>query len=178
VISAYTPVLSETALIAYTEALFAYQVAANAVNSAVNAWATVNQAPGENVIGPNGLQPGAFNPTTGVISNNQTKQQVMFQQFFGYWNSRTLFTVQTPWAVFQNMAVEDVTPVQDETTRMVTEYSITFKMIRTTSTLTLAAPIILAGRADEQASPLNNIGTTTPTSSISLTSGLSQTGVA
>lgn len=179
VINAYTPVLSTTALIAYDEAFLLYQVGANAVNAAVSAWSSINGTNGENVISSNGLQPGAFNPATASIANNQNKQQVAFQQFYGYWKSRTLFTVQTPWAVFQNMAIENVEAIQGEDTRMITDFKVTFKMIRTTTAADTngLAPII-SGRAGQQASGLTDLGTSTPAPSISVGTGLSNMGVA
>lgn len=179
VIDAYTPDLSATALIAYDEAFLLYQVGANAVNSAVSAWSSINGTNGENVINSRGLQPGAFNPATGTISNNQTKQQVAFQQFYGYWKSRTLFTVQTPWAVFQNMAIENVEAIQGEDTTMISDFKVTFKMIRTTQAADTngLAPII-SGRAGQQASGLTDLGTSTPAPSISVGTGLSNMGVA
>lgn len=176
VISAYTPVLSETALIAYNEAFLAYQVAANVVQSAVSAWGSITGSNGENVINENGLG-SSFNSATGAISGNQTKQQVMLQQLYGYWRARTLFTVQTPWAVFQNMAISRLHAVQDEKTNTISEFELTFKMIRTAQTATtngLAG--ILDGRLGSQAAGSTNLGTQTPVSSIPVSAGLSGMG--
>ena len=179
VIDAYTPVLSETALIAYNEAFLAYQVANNAVQSAVAAWSSVTGQNGENVIGANGLSAGSFNSATGAISGNQTKQQIAFQQFYGYWRNRTLFTVQTPWAVFQNMAILRIRAIQDEKTNVITDFELTFKMIRTAQTATTPglAPI-LQGRLSSQAAGTTNLGTQTPVSSISVSDGLTGMGAA
>lgn len=177
VVSAYTPVLSATALIAYTEAFLLYQTAANAKNSAVSAWNSLSGSGGENVIGSNGLG-NSFNAATGQINNNQNKQQVMFQQFFGYYNNRTLFTVQTPWAVFQNMAIKSVNAVQDAETRVITNFKVSFKQIRfATSLLTGGNSPILQGRAAAQAAGLIDFGTTTPSPDISVGQGLSASGL-
>lgn len=179
VVSAYVPVLSLTALIAYDEAFLLYQVGRSLANSAVNTWSSINGTGDENVISAGGLQNGVFNPATGQISNIQTKQQIAFQQFYGYWRSRTLFTVQTPWAVFQNMAIENLRAIQDDQTRMITDFEITFKMIRTAKTAeTAGIDAILQGRAAQQAAGVTDLGTSTPAPSIDLTTGLSQTGVA
>lgn len=171
-IGAYTPGLSATAILAYNNAFLLYQVAQNAVNSSVAAWSSITGQDGENVIGSSGLG-NAFDASTGSIRNNQTKQQVAFQQFYGYWRSRTLFTVQTPWAVFQNMAIKRITAVQDAETKVVTSFKVSFKMVRFASTQSAAgiAPI-LQGRAAAQAAGLVDLGTSTPVSSISLTEGL------
>lgn len=174
VISAYTPVLSTTALIAYNEAFFLYQTAANAANSAISAWSSINGTGGENVIGSTGLQGDVFNASTGKISNNQNKQQVAFQQFYGYWRARTLFTVQTPWAIFQNMAIASLRAIQSPETRVITDFEVRFKMLRFAETEQNFS--IKQGRASSQASPVVDFGTTTPANSLSLNSGLASIG--
>lgn len=163
VVSAYTPALSETALLAYTQAFLLYQTANVVANSAVSSWNALAGNDGENVIGANGLGT-SFNAQTGQVTNNQNKQQVMFQQFFGYWNSRTLFTVQTPWAVFQNMAIKSVQAVQDAETRVISTFKVSFKQIRFASTETTGGQLttILHGRAATQAAVIRNLGTITP----------------
>lgn len=176
VVSAYAPVLSATALIAYSEAFLLYQTAATVANTAVSAWNTITGSGGENVIGTGGLG-GAFNAATGSISNSQNKQQVAFQQFYGYWKARTLFTVQTPWAVFQNMAIKSLRAIQDADSRVITDFEVTFKMIRTATTATSQGVAVMQGRLGTQAAGLTDLGTTTPVPSIGLTNGLSAMGV-
>ena len=170
-ISAYSPGLSVTALEAYNTAAQLYAVGQNAANSAVAAWNTVNNAisggssGGESVITSQG---------TIVLQKNQTEQQVMFQQLFGYWSNRFLFTVQTPWAVFQNMAIDDIIAVQDATTQVITDFNVIFKQIRIASTQVAGTldPTNLQNRAAYQASSVVNQGTNSPTPSIPFTSGL------
>lgn len=164
-ISAYTPSLSATALDAYNQAFQLYQVASNSANSAVAAWNSVTGTPsGESVVGSNGI----------TIYPNQTKQQLMFQQFYGYWRNRTLFTVQTPWAVFQNMAIKDLIAVQDEKTNTITDFHVTFKMIRFAQTaFSIFSSSVYQGRAALQADGVVDLGTSTPPSSTSLNSALS-----
>lgn len=172
-IGGYLPTLSETALLAYNNAFQLYQVALSAANSAVSAWQSVtglfgSTDGGESVIGSNGI----------TIQSNQTKQQVMFQQFYGYWRKRTLFTVQTPWAVFQNMAIKDLIAVQDSTTNAITDFGVTFKMIRTASTqISKFDPSTLQGRASGQSTNLVNNGVNSPVSSVGLLSRLPALGV-
>lgn len=167
VIGAYTPALTVTALIAYSEAFFLYQVASNAVDSAIAAWSSITNQ-GESVIGSNGLQ----------VSGNQTKQQVAFQTFYGYWRNRTLFTVQTPWAIFQNMAIKSVRPIQDAETNVISEFEVSFKMIRTASTFTISNnSASVDGQLKSQAAPETDLGTSSPVPSTSLSSGLSTMGV-
>lgn len=174
IISAYTPVLSVSALIAYNTAFQLYQVGQNAVNSAVSAWSSVNGTGGESVISGSSVTPINVQP-------NQTKQQLAFQQLFGYWQSRTLFTVQTPWAVFQNMAIKSMRPIQDAETMYITSFEMSFKQIRIASTSTTSGTIgsNLQGRAALQAGGVTDLGTSTPVQSTSLLSSLgSNYGVA
>lgn len=153
-ISAYEPALTTTALIAYSEAFFLYQVAANAANAAVAAWATL----------------------TG--GETQNKQQIAFQKLYGYQQERRLFTVQTPWAVFQNMALFKLRAIQDDTTNVITDFEVTFKQMRFAVTETGPAGFLnsavskFQGQAASQASKLTNLGTSAPVPSTSLASGL------
>lgn len=171
---AYTPSLTETALIAYQQAFFLYQTTANAVNSAVAAWSSVSSigssGDGQNVVSGSGIS--GFDPLTGRVSGIQNKQQIAFQQFYGYWRNRTLFTVQTPWAVFQNMAIKNLRAIQDEGTRVVSSFEVTFKMIRTASTITTGSiSNTFQGRAASQASSLVDLGTSSPAESSTTFSG-------
>ena len=126
VINAYVPVLTVSAQIAYNAALQAYQAAQLAAQSAVAAWSTIKgSADGSITIGN-----AVFAP-----QNVQTKQQIAFQSFYGYWKERRLFTVQTPWAVFQNCAIKSVRAVQGEDTRVMTEFEVTFKPINFAKTV-------------------------------------------
>lgn len=178
IVDAYVPGLSTTAMNAVNQATALYQTGANVANSAVSAWSSITGGGGENVIGSNGLQGDSFDAATGNVRNNQTKQQVMFQQFYGYWRARTLFTVQTPWAVFQNMAIKSLRAIQEPDSRVITDFEVSFKMIRTAATTTTSRLTNFQGRALSQSSALANFGTQTPTSSISLSTGLTQMGVA
>jgi hypothetical protein len=173
---AYQPALTTAAELAYAEAFQIYQVAANALNSAVSAWNNLAGGGGENVIGSNGLA-NSFNQQTGRVSNSQNKQQTAFQQFYGYWRSRTLFTVQTPWAIFQDMAIKSLRAIQDAETRMITDFEVSFKMIRRASTLRSIATTY-QGRGKTQSSSLTDQGTSTPVSSIGLGTGLAGMGIA
>jgi hypothetical protein len=154
-ITGYTPQLSETATLAYNEAFFAYQLAQSAVNSAVSAWSSLAGGEGQ-----------------------QTKQQIYFQQFYGYWKSRTLFKVQTPYGIFQDMAIQRLRAIQDDQTRTITDFEVTFKKIRTATTFLIASQISYSGRLNSQAGDLINQGTTSGTPSISMAQGLVNMGVA
>lgn len=162
-VGAYVPQLSTTALIAYNEAFQLYQVGANAVNSAVSLWSTINGSGGESVINGSGLN----------AQPSQNKQQVAFQSFFGYWNSRTLFTIQTPWAIFQDMAILTLKGIQDAETNVISEFEITFKQIRFAATQTSSqiSTVLydnnnMQGRALNQGAPVTNLGTNSLTPAV------------
>lgn len=150
----YAPQLSATAIIAYNNALLAYTVGANLINSAVSTWSSISGKGGTSVINGAGI----------TEQPNQNKQQIYFQQFYGYFQRRTLFTVQTPWAIFQDMAIQSLRSVQDAETRVITDFEITFKQMRFASTLSISAgsgtnAANLQGRLSSQAGSLVDLGT-------------------
>jgi len=134
-VSGYLPSISVTALIAYNEAVFAYNNAvslANSVGSLVSAVGNIaSGSTGQTVL--NGSGTTTFQP-------NQNQQQTAFQTFYSYWVNRVLFDVQTPYAVFTNMAIKSVRAIQGEDTRVISTFEVTFKQIRTVSTLTTTQP--------------------------------------
>jgi hypothetical protein len=160
-ISAYTPQISETAALAYANAFQLYQVGKNIVNSAVRAWSTINGSNGQTVINGSTTQAQIQAQT----SLTQTQQQIYFAQFCGYWQSRTLFTVQTPWAVFQDMIIMNLRAVQDEDTRMISTFEVQFKQMRFASTQLESTQIYdnanFQGRAGSQGASEVDLGTST-----------------
>ncbi len=168
IVSAYTPALSASALIAYNTAFQLYQTAQNAANSAVSAWTSITGTGGESVISGNYNVPVQSQP-------NQTAQQQAFQQLYGYWATRTLFTVQTPWAVFKNMAIMSMRPIQSSDDSTISDFEMSFKQIRIAQTATTGGTLgaNLQGRAASQAAPVANLGTSTPISGPTLLSSLS-----
>lgn len=157
VIGPYAPQISETAILAYNEAFFLYETAATAVNSVVSAISSINNT------SPN--SDSVINGTSLVTGNNQNKQQVMFQQFYGYWRQRTLFSVQTPWAVFNNMAIQSLRAVQDPDTRVISSFEVTFKLMRFATTATDAIQTNsndYGGRASAQSSSVVDLGLSSP----------------
>lgn len=144
VVNAYIPALSTTALLAYNTAFQAYQLASLAGSAGTAAWGAISG---------NGAQ-------------TQTKQQAAFTKFYGYYRNRTLFTIQTPWAIFQNMAIKTLRPVQDAETRMITEFQVEFKMMRFAETIsTNGLSLQFQGRAANQASLGVHTGASTGTPS-------------
>jgi len=111
----YTPELSRTAQDAYNRAKYLYDNALTISNNAVQTWESL----------------------TNVAQNKitQTKQQIAFQKFYGYWQARRLFTIQTPWAIFNNMAIESLNSVQGADTEVVSNFEVTFKKLRFSNTV-------------------------------------------
>lgn len=162
-VDAYVPALSTSALVLYNQAFQLYQIEQSVENSAVSTWDTLAGQGGESVISSSGL----------TSQPSQTKQQVAFQQFYGYWRNRTLFTVQTPWAVFQNMAIENLRAIQDAETDVITDFEVTFKMIRTAQTQTTKGfALTYQGRLNSQAASLTDQGTSTPVASLGVNTQL------
>lgn len=165
-IDSYVPGISETASLAYSEAFFLYQTAQSVAHAAVSAW---------NNLGGNGGV--SFVDSEGVLNTiaNQTQQANAFQQFYGYWALRTLFTVQTPWAIFTNMAISKLRAIQDAETNVITDFELSFKGIRKSSTLIVGAEVKqVAERAIAQTASLVDLGTSLALASTALTVALSQ----
>lgn len=155
-LTAYLPELTEAALVNYNRAEFIYTSAKNIAEGAVRKYSSTGDR--ESTISGSGL-------TTGT---NQNKQQVMLQQFYGYWRERRLFTVQTPWAIFKDMAIDTIKVSQDDNA-FESKFEIQFKLMRfaETKTETLNSSN-MSNRAKYQSSaPVNN-GTNSLTSSVSL----------
>lgn len=157
-IEAFAPQLSRTASNAYNAAFAAYQVASNIKNTAVSAWSSLNN-----------FLPDSLRNKDKV----QNKQQVALQQFYGYWAEKRLFTVQTPWAVIEDMAILDIQAVQESDTETISTFIISFQRMRfAATTLGGFGATALDGRAASQASGLTDLGISSPTPSISLSQGL------
>ena len=169
-LGAYQPELTVSALRTYNAAFQAYYAAKSVTDSAVASWASITGTGGAVEI--TGTETEA--ELAALASNNisQTKQQIAFQQFYGYWRNRTLFTVQTPWAIFKNMAIESVTATQDADTDMISNFEVSFKIMRFAQSLTGGALSSLQGRLSDQAAAVVDLGTSTPAESISLLSAV------
>jgi hypothetical protein len=163
-VASFVPAFTTAGQAAIDQASAAYQTALVASNTAVSAWGALTGNNGQTVIGSSGVF---------VSGASLNLQQAMFQQFYGYWLSRTLFNVQTPWAVFTNMAIEELRATQDESTRVITDFYVSFKMIRFSSLTEEGETLQPVGRAGYQSQPLDDLGVSSTTPSISLASAFS-----
>lgn len=151
-IGGYSPTLTLAAQQQYNSAFASYQLVQSATNAAISAVSSISGNSGESVIGSNNS---ALKPLS-----NQNQQQTYFQLLYGYWQTRTLFTVQTPWAIFQNMAILTLNPVQGGEDRMITDFGVTFKQMNIASTSLVTAQLQGSGRNITQSAPNQVNGTT------------------
>lgn len=70
------------------------------------------------------------------VSTTANRQQNAYATFVNFWQNRVQCSIETPWGVLYSMYVERITPVQPENSQIITEFTITFKQIRLTTTLT------------------------------------------
>lgn len=80
----------------------------------------------------------------------QTRQSSIFLYFYALWKGRQLFSVETPWGIWTNMAILSLRAEQPEDTDGRTDFTITFKKINIADTVTVQVGQ-LAGRNAFQA---------------------------
>jgi hypothetical protein len=80
----------------------------------------------------------------------QTRQTSAFLYFYNLWKSRSIFSVETPWGTWTNMAIQSIRADQDDETKYKTDFTITFKKIRVAQDVTISVGQ-LAGRNVAQA---------------------------
>lgn len=114
-----------------------------------------------------------FNGNVGSLS--QTRQSKAFAYFYQLWLGRQLFSVETPWGVMNDMAIESLSPTQGDETRYKTDFSITFKKMRFAQSVTVNIGQ-LAGRAAQQRADTTQQAkaTTTPVTPVKAQSFLVQ----
>ena len=156
-INGYFPSFSVTALNAYNQALLLYENAKSIYDNSISAFSSLTSNTGtQNTDTDVLLTPSEREAQKKADLNVQNKQQSMFQQLYGYWYQRTLFDIQTPWCIFTNMAILSVRAIQEGDTRMISDFEVTFKKIRTASTAT--SDSFKADRAQAQSAELQNNG--------------------
>lgn len=157
-LSPFVPTVSISALEAYNATAQAAATAASVANSAIQTWSSF--------AGPTKNSDGL------ILPGLQTKQSSAFSMFYGYWKARNLFTVQTPWAIFDDMAIKSLRAIQDEETRVISSFEITFKKIRYAKTILIKPSKLAQGRRGAQSKLIAQNGTQTPTPGQSLGIGM------
>ena len=172
-ISEFTPELTVEALRQSNETLRLFNAARVAQEQAAQTFATIN---GNDINTLTGTETPA---ELEALANNraQTEQQLAFQHFYSFWRNRTLFTIQTPWAVFRNVAIQSLKTVQEGDTEDVSSFEITFKILRFVGEIEsgLSSDVIALNnqsRLATQAAPVADFGVNVPEASISFTEAL------
>lgn len=140
-LGAYEPKLSVAALIALNSIVLGYQIVANAAKSV-----------------------GQTLSSLGILDEYVTNQAYYFGLFYSAWQQRTLYTIQTPWTKFNDMAIEALRAKQDATTRMITDFEVTFKKLRfidTSRAVTKYRDTLKDGQLGAQSSQQQNAGENT-----------------
>ena len=103
---------------------------------------------------------GQANNLYNLLTNKTTsssKQQKAYYTFVNLQAGRALCQVDTPFDSYKNMAIETISVNQKGESNMVSEFSITFKQIRTVDDLSLGAPVAV-GRVANSLLPTINKG--------------------
>ena len=66
----------------------------------------------------------------GIPTSDMTHQQEVFNKLKTIWADRSLSSIYTPYGIFENMAILSLNARQDEETKYISEFSVTFKQIR------------------------------------------------
>jgi hypothetical protein len=74
----------------------------------------------------------------GSITGDTPRQQQAYAYFQACWQQGILMGVQTPWTFLTNMAIEDVTAIQGENTKYISDFSVRYKQLRFIQTKTTA----------------------------------------
>jgi hypothetical protein len=80
---------------------------------------------------------------------NQTKQSYIFGYFYQLWKGRQLFSVETPWGIFNSMAIQSINTTQGGDSASVSEMQVTFKRVSIVRSITVNSSR-LSGRAVSQ----------------------------
>ena len=83
----------------------------------------------------NNLVNKAQNLVSNISAPLQTKQQQAYNVLKSMWQTKQIFTLETPWEYLDNMVISSLTATQDKNTLMVTDFSLTLKQLRLSRTL-------------------------------------------
>jgi hypothetical protein len=86
-----------------------------------------------------------------------TNQARAFAYFYALFRARELFTVETPWGVLRNVAIQNLRAAQGDASKFESSFTITFKIVRTAEAVTVTAGT-LAGRAAQQSADTTQNG--------------------
>lgn len=72
----------------------------------------------------------------GFKSTLVTRQQTVYQFLYNMWQTRQLCTVETPFAIFENMAIESIRALQSGASNAISDFTVTLKQILTVNSIT------------------------------------------
>lgn len=104
---------------------------------------------------------------------NQTKQSYIFGYFYQLWKGRQLFSVETPWGIWNNMAIMSLNATQGEDTKSVSDMRIQFKRISIVSSVA-----VTPGRAGRSVGQWTSVNQNANVGLQNLTYAQSQTTIA
>ena len=104
------------------------------------------------------------------VSTTANKQQNAYIAFLNFWQNRIPCTIETPWGVLYSMYVERVTPAQSENTQIISEFTVTFKQIRMTTTIT-TTPLTITNPAGSGVKTSNTAPYNLPANFTAVSSG-------
>lgn len=99
----------------------------------------------------------AYFQTHSNLGELNTRQSTTFGYFYQLWQGQQLLSVETPWGIWQNVAILDVRASQSSRTKYESDFTIVFKKIRFARTAVFE-PGQLAGRNAMQAQPQTQDG--------------------
>lgn len=97
---------------------------------------------------------GYFNARSPITTGKQVKA---FAYFYQLWKGRQLFTVDTPWGFFTDMAIQSLRVSQDASSKYFSDFVLVFKKMRFAEEIKIAAGQ-LAGRCALQSADKTNNG--------------------
>ena len=107
----------------------------------------------QSLVGTNSLNQ-YYNDRSGL---KKGKQAMAFNYFYQLWKGRQLFSIDTPWGFFTGMALESLRAEQNEDSKYISDFTVTFKKIRFAQEIVvqIAQP---SGRTAEQEKPKTENG--------------------
>lgn len=98
-----------------------------------------------------------FYEALGGIAPQQSLQADAFNYFYNLWTGRQLLSVETPWGIWQDVAILDLRINQAANTRYESDFTVVFKKMRFAGTIVVQEGQ-LAGRNALQAQPQTQDG--------------------
>lgn len=96
---------------------------------------------------------GYFNARTSITRGKQAK---VFEFFYQLWKGRQLMTIDTPFGFFTDMAIESLRVNQNEESKYISDFNVTFKKIRFAQNVVIKQGQLAGRRAQQAADKTQN----------------------